>query len=96
MNPVLLVTTAQAFLQQMLIDLLVLGEGKTRDNSSEQASAHTDFTLWRRQGIGLYCQTLLELQRSCARLHVREHSTASLPEMCVAAREQTLLSHFPL
>lgn len=35
MSTVLLVTTAQAFMQQMLIDLLVLGEGKTRDNSSE-------------------------------------------------------------
>lgn len=32
MNTVLLVTTAQAFMQQMLIDL-VLGEGKTRDNN---------------------------------------------------------------
>lgn len=35
MNAVLLVTTAQAFVQQILTDLLVLGEGKTRDNSSD-------------------------------------------------------------
>lgn len=52
-----------------------------------------ELTLWRSQGVGLYCMTL---QRSNAQLSVREHSTASLPEMCVAAREQTLplTSHF--
>lgn len=95
MNIVLLVTTAQAFVQQMLIDLLVL-EGKTRHNSSDWASARMSSHCGGDKALVSIARHCLSCRERNARLHVREHSTASLPGMCVAAREQTLLSHFPL
>lgn len=96
MNIVLLVTTAQVFVQQMLIDLLVLGEGKTRDNSSDWASARMSSHYGGDKALVFIARRCLSCKERNARLHVREHSTASLPGTCVVAREQTPLSHFPL
>lgn len=96
MNIALLVTTAQAFVQQMLIDLLVLGEGKTRDNSSDWASACMSSHCGGDKALVSIARHCLSCRERNAGLHVREHSTASLPGMCVAAREQALLSHVPL
>lgn len=98
MNTVLLVTTAQAFVQQMLIDLLVLGEGKTRDNSSDWASAHMSSHYGGDKALVSIARCCLSCKERNAGLHVREHNTAQhRGQGCVCQPENRLCcltSHF--